>query len=448
MKHEVRLSQCMIVKNEEKNIRKALSWGKDIVFEQIVVDTGSSDRTIEIAEEMGAKVYHFTWNNDFSAAKNYAIEQAAGNWIAFLDADEYFDSDDASKLAAMLRKIEKNCNVKTKPHILRAKMINLDDEGRPFSVFVQDRIFRNVKTLRYNGRIHEQLKMPGGRKPGLLDCQDELTIFHTGYSRETYAETKKTSRNIEMLRLELEADPKNYNIMSYLGDSLLTEGCITEARTYFETVIGQKPISENLTEERYHNAGLNLLKILSADRKNVDSKKLYNVAKKLNYPDNENPDVHYYLGVYFIYTNQYEQAKFELESGLHKTEQYRGTGNVMMLGDLENVYIWLAGACQNLNLPQETVKYTVLGLRMNKYRSDALYVLLSMLKKEPGEEASATGTLGFLGKMYDFYNSRDLAFLIHGARQTSFMALIQKLTAVSSENESAASYGNSDSNGD
>ena len=75
----VRLSQCMIVKNEEKNIEKALSWAKGTAFEQIVVDTGSTDRTVELAEKMGAKVYHFEWINDFSAAKNFAIEQASGD---------------------------------------------------------------------------------------------------------------------------------------------------------------------------------------------------------------------------------------------------------------------------------------------------------------------------------------------------------------------------------
>ena len=55
-----KISQCMIVKNEEKNIARALTWAKDIAYEQIVVDTGSTDRTVEIAESMGAKVYHFT----------------------------------------------------------------------------------------------------------------------------------------------------------------------------------------------------------------------------------------------------------------------------------------------------------------------------------------------------------------------------------------------------
>ncbi|MCI9485617.1 MAG: glycosyltransferase [Lachnospiraceae bacterium] len=88
MGRNIRISQCMIVKNEEKNIERALSWGRDVVWEQIVVDTGSTDHTVEIAKRMGARLFHFDWIDDFAAAKNYAIEKAGGDWIAFLDADE------------------------------------------------------------------------------------------------------------------------------------------------------------------------------------------------------------------------------------------------------------------------------------------------------------------------------------------------------------------------
>lgn len=94
-----KISQCMIVKNEEKNIEQALSWGKGVVAEQIVVDTGSADRTVEIAQRLGAKVFHFPWINDFAAAKNFAIEKAQYEWIAFLDADEYFSAEDAKKIS-------------------------------------------------------------------------------------------------------------------------------------------------------------------------------------------------------------------------------------------------------------------------------------------------------------------------------------------------------------
>ena len=91
----MKISQAMIVKNEEKNIVQALSWGKGVVSEQIVVDTGSTDRTVEIAKSMGAKVYFFPWEDDFSKARNFAISKCKYPWIAMLDADEYFPEEDA-----------------------------------------------------------------------------------------------------------------------------------------------------------------------------------------------------------------------------------------------------------------------------------------------------------------------------------------------------------------
>ena len=152
----MKLSQCMIVKNEEQNIERALSWGKGIVCEQIVVDTGSTDRTIEIAKQMGAKVYEFTWINDFAAAKNFAISKAMGDWIAFLDADEYFSEEDAKKLPKLLEELEKKKfeikGEKGKINIIETDWVQLDENGKIFAVPSQTRIFRNKQIGRASCR--------------------------------------------------------------------------------------------------------------------------------------------------------------------------------------------------------------------------------------------------------------------------------------------------------
>ena len=108
MGRKIQISQCMIVKNEEKNIERALSWGREIVCEQIVVDTGSTDRTVELASAMVKEggIYHIPWQDDFAAAKNYAISKAKGEWIAFLDADEEFAPGDEKKLLKLLESLE------------------------------------------------------------------------------------------------------------------------------------------------------------------------------------------------------------------------------------------------------------------------------------------------------------------------------------------------------
>ncbi|HYF75279.1 MAG TPA: glycosyltransferase family 2 protein, partial [Candidatus Nitrosocosmicus sp.] len=85
------VSLCMIVKNEEKFLENCLKSVKDFVDEMIVVDTGSADRTVEIAKSHNARVFYFEWINDFAAARNYALDQATGEYVLVMDADEYLE---------------------------------------------------------------------------------------------------------------------------------------------------------------------------------------------------------------------------------------------------------------------------------------------------------------------------------------------------------------------
>ncbi len=82
------LTLSMIVKNEEKYLEDCLKSVRGVADEIVIVDTGSTDHTIEIAQEYNAKLFHYTWINDFSAARNYALEKSTGDWVLYLDADE------------------------------------------------------------------------------------------------------------------------------------------------------------------------------------------------------------------------------------------------------------------------------------------------------------------------------------------------------------------------
>ena len=212
----VRLSQCMIVKNEEKNIEKALSWAKKIAFEQIVVDTGSTDRTIEMAERMGAKVIHFEWINDFAAAKNFAIEQAKGEWIAMLDADEYFSAGDTKKIMPFLKYVMADPKLRDKWLVIQCPWAQLDDTGKVAEIFTQERIFRNLPEIRYEGKIHERLNV----HVDFTVYGDDITIMHTGYTTTSFDYTNKIERNISMINEGLKDDPDNLNFKGYLADAL------------------------------------------------------------------------------------------------------------------------------------------------------------------------------------------------------------------------------------
>jgi len=213
----VRLSQCMIVKNEEKNIEKALSWAKGIAFEQIVVDTGSTDRTVELAEKLGAKVYHFKWINDFSAAKNFAIEQASGNWIAFLDADEYFSPEDAAKLLPFFKHIQFDTKLRDIWLAIQCPMLHIDEAGKTTSIATHERMFRNLPSIRYVGKIHEKLSVHVDNTV----YGEDIAIIHTGYSRTAFEETNKMQRNIEILKAVISDDPGDVNLKGYLAEALM-----------------------------------------------------------------------------------------------------------------------------------------------------------------------------------------------------------------------------------
>jgi len=205
----------MIVKNEEQNIERALGWAKDIAFEQIVVDTGSTDRTVEIAKSLGAKVYHFKWIDDFAAAKNYAMEQATGDWIAILDADEYMTHEDAKLLIEVLYKIQEDDEMSDECDSISCRFINLDENGNTLTIESNQRFYRNRPYLRFKGRIHEAVA---------LEKRDiyinELSIYHTGYTKSETADKNKKERNLKMLRVEYEEDPTNPDIMHYLANAL------------------------------------------------------------------------------------------------------------------------------------------------------------------------------------------------------------------------------------
>jgi glycosyltransferase involved in cell wall biosynthesis len=235
----LRLSQVMIVKNEEKNIEKALSWAKDIAYEQIVVDTGSTDRTVELAEKMGARVCRFEWIDDFSAAKNFAMDQATGNWIAILDADEYMPREDAKELLSIIKKIQSNPAMSKKYDSVSCSLLNLDDMGKMYAVITQQRFFQNRPDLRYEGKIHEAVIIRNKSYNA-----EHLRIMHTGYAQSVFNAVGKQERNLKMLRDEYNSDPENPHTMLYLADSIKAAGT-EEARTEAEELYLKALASDN-----------------------------------------------------------------------------------------------------------------------------------------------------------------------------------------------------------
>ncbi|WGX75642.1 glycosyltransferase family 2 protein [Paraclostridium bifermentans] len=187
------LSLVMITKNEEFKIRRCLESVKDFVNEIIVVDTGSIDKTKEIALEFGAKIFDYEWNNNFSDARNFAIRQSTGDWNLILDADEFIVHFNIDKITNFINSKEKN--------IGKIKVINLFEENGEIKKSTAFISRLSPKGVYFEGSIHEQLNTSLPRE--IIDIEVE----HDGYLN-----TNKFDRNISMILNEL----KNNNSDSYL----------------------------------------------------------------------------------------------------------------------------------------------------------------------------------------------------------------------------------------
>ena len=184
------ISLCMIVKNEEKNLRRCLESTKNLVDEIIIVDTGSTDKTVEIASEYNAKIYYHKWNNDFSDARNASLEQATKNWILFLDADEEITHEEGVKLKNIL---ENNSNLEAF-HLRLVNIISNSDIGDAIVL----RVFKNKPEYRFEGKMHEQIVGSIERCGGPIGATD-VKILHYGYDPQFANIKEKQKRNLELL---------------------------------------------------------------------------------------------------------------------------------------------------------------------------------------------------------------------------------------------------------
>ncbi|MBE6105137.1 glycosyltransferase family 2 protein [Anaerovibrio lipolyticus] len=212
----IKISACVIVKNEEKNMPRWLNCMKNIADEIIVVDTGSTDNTVALAKQAGAQLYYFKWINDFAAAKNYAIEQATGDWIIFLDADESFTKAAQKVFRKELERFNRDKSVGCL--LCRMLDLNADDNNRVFNTSLLPRIFRRSPYIRYKGAIHEQVENTQGNKKMVF--AEKLEFIHTGYSSSIIR--SKTERNLPIMLKELEqatTEAERRRLYPYLMDA-------------------------------------------------------------------------------------------------------------------------------------------------------------------------------------------------------------------------------------
>ncbi|MDZ8053113.1 MAG: glycosyltransferase [Aulosira sp. ZfuVER01] len=304
------LSLCMIVKNEAATLPKCLSSVKNLVDEIVILDTGSSDRTPEIATGYGAKVQHFKWNNNFSTARNEALKYVTGDWILVLDADETLTPEILPQIRSIIQSKEYL--------LLNLVRHEVGAEQSPYSLV--SRLFRNHPEIRFSRPYHALvddsvaaiLKKEPHWQIGYLQ---EVAILHKGYQKSAiaqgnkyakaqtameqfiaehpydpyvcsklgalYVETGKINQGIELLKRGVRASEENYEILYelhyHLGIAYSRLQNPPQASVHYQAAI-KLPIYPILKLGAYNNLG-NLLKA-AGDLKNA--RKAYQTTLKID----------------------------------------------------------------------------------------------------------------------------------------------------------------------
>jgi len=304
------ISLCLIVKNEERVLDACLSSAKPFFAEMIVVDTGSTDRTREIALSHGAKVVDYLWTESFADARNQSLKPAKGKWIFWLDADDTlpWSSGEAILQAAL-----------SAPEHIAGFVVPVQfvEDGSAASGTRVDhvKLFRNFPGLTWEGRIHEQIlpslreKSRGG---GIARCS--AVVLHSGYDTSPEGQARKRVRDTRLLSLDLEERPDHPFVLFNLGMTAHYTAEHEAAVKWLKRCLSVSPSEESHVRKAY------ALLALSQQALGQQEASLATLEEGLKYAAGD-AELHFHLAHLFTDLKRYKEAEEHYGSVLASTPE-------------------------------------------------------------------------------------------------------------------------------
>ncbi|SHI38708.1 glycosyltransferase [Lutispora thermophila] len=311
----MRISLCMIVKNEEKNIVNCLDRALKVVDEAIVVDTGSTDNTMKLlldnyGENEKVKIIQYEWENDFSKARNKSIEYATGDWILVLDADERIFCD-REKLERFLESRE------DKAYII--PIYNIMDRYNIIISSTMIRLYKNENPM-YSGAIHEQIFVNGRSYLGDIIDGNICKIYHYGYTESVFKEKNKQDRNMSIIKNQID---ENSEVSFHWYNKGVMEMCEGNYDTAIDDFIKAHKLS-NKTRMAFHNdLVLRLLQCMLMEKKyKMAIEFIKNVVSDPII--GQIPDIYYYWGIAHAKRKNYSLAVKNFKKAIDLGEYEKG----------------------------------------------------------------------------------------------------------------------------
>lgn len=396
------LSLCMIVRNEEHCLASCLASVRPLVKEIVVVDTGSTDATREVAAAAGACVYDFGWCDDFAAARNYSLELATGEWILVLDADEVLEPVGREEMAELLAADGVEGYFVTVRSYLDSGCEAVED--------MVVRLFRNRPVYRFEGAIHEQVAgtIKRHNNGGGLACSG-LVIHHMGYLSREIGTKDKRRRNIRVIEKALAGRPSDPFLLYSLGIEYLLSGRTDEGISCLERALGLMKGDEGYCRDLLITLGLGLLKGGRCD-------KLAGVLETALSVYPEDPDLALIRGMLHFSEGRYEQAVAEIRHGLNNGAGILQSSRLLSL---------IGDACSHLGCYDDALKEYHRALKLNPGQLYPLIRILEMIRL-----GRITGDWGYLSCFAPLAVKRYLRDRLREMGELSLAVILSLLTVV------------------
>lgn len=358
------LSICMIVKDEEDVLDRCLNSISKLADEIIIIDTGSIDRTKDIASQYTNHVYDYVWCNDFSAARNESLKYATSKWVLVLDADEYVESKDIPLIRDFLKKEAPASN--TIYGISVVSFLGKSIRTGNLTEAAVSRLLPNHFGIHFYRPIHEQLCSKEGLP--LITKKAPIHVYHTGYLQETMSKKDKSSRNKKIFsNLKSKTGFTAYDYFT-IGNEYSVQNDYKKALYYYEK--SYKKSNPN-TNWHYICVFEIINNYLRFDRYN----EAWELLEKESSGKKDYPDYYCMQGIIYEHFGLYEQAKKSFKTALDKSEYLAIT----------NPIFWLV----NPSLALETPLNSLISIAMREHNSqDATYYLIKKIKSDPSDYVS------------------------------------------------------------
>ncbi len=242
-----RVSLTMIVRDEERNLPHCLESVRGVFDEIVVLDTGSKDRTVEIARSFGARVFDFVWVDDFAAARNAALARATGDYAFWLDADDLIEPPERTKLEALLGRLGRGGEM---PAFVVRCSCDAGPNGEGGETVVDHiRLFPVIEGVRWTYRVHEQI-LPALKRAGLPLQWTDITVRHTGYA-DRDLRSRKLERDSRILLEELAERPDDPFTLFNLGSIAIERTEWDDALEYLKRSLARSAPTDSITRKLF-----------------------------------------------------------------------------------------------------------------------------------------------------------------------------------------------------